>query len=423
MPLGREDGPIVVIGNADSVFVQHPARYWRRQGHETVIVSGRWPEPLSALEDGTPVVAAYADVPRLLAREFQFLDPVLRALETEVERLDPERRDRVARAWGADKPLALVSSAVQTGLAVAAAVRALCPRVVFGHEAFACGLATALSYGAPRTLMVWGGDVELFAETSALHFALCRFALHSVEAVAVCAAPIADRVTGRFGVPSGRVHQISYGVNRQTFAPCDDRARRRLRERLGLPLDGPIVLNTRRFDPLWGSDVVLDACLLHAERHDGTHFVLIGGPGNDVRVSDAQRRVADRGASHRFSFRTGTLTLGEFADLLQVADIALSVPRDVEPRSWSVLQAMACGAPLVVGDQPTYRDMTTLGADAAFVDARSPEAVAAGLAELSDRPARRAEIRSHNLAYIERYEDEDRRMAELLRILEQGQVS
>ena len=421
MPLGRPDGPIVILGDPGTVFVQHPARYWRRQGIETVIVSGRTAEPLSCLEDGTPVIAAEGRQSALARREWTMMEPILCSIEEQLGGLETERRRLVSAAWGPGKNLPSLAAAARTGLAVSEVVRELRPRAVFGQEAFVYGLATALSYGAPRTLCVWGGDVQLFAEASLLHHALCRFALQSVESVAVCAAPIRTRVIEAFGVPETRVHPISFGVDTTLFAPLHGDERDRLRAALGLPQRAVVVTNVRRFDPLWGCQVVFEACLRAAERMGAAHFVFIGGIGNDERLDAARRQVAGCGLESRFSFFGGNLQMQEFARLVCATDVAISASGYIEPKSWSVLQTMAAGAAVIVGDQPAYRELAAAGADLALVDGSSPDAIAGAVEALVNDVDRREAMVSTNVSYIRDHEDEREQMARLLRIVEHDQ--
>ncbi len=423
MPLGRPDGPIVILGDPSTVFVQHPAKYWRRQGIETVIVSGRTTEPLARLEDGTPVIAAERRPTPLGDREWSILGPILGGVEDQLSTIEPERRRAVSNAWGPEKNVPSLAAAVRAGLVVSEVVRDLRPRAVLGQEAFWYGLATALSYGAPRTLVVWGGDVQLFAETSLLHHAMCRFALQSVESVAVCAAPIGTRVIEAFGVTEARVHPISFGVDTTLFAPRRGEARDRLRASLGLPQEALVITSVRRFDPLWGCQVVLEACLRAAEQSESAHFVFIGGAGNHERIEAARREVDGRGLASRFSYFEGNLQMAEFARLICATDVAISASGYTEPKSWSVLQAMAAGAAVVVGDQPAYREVAAAGADLALVDGSSPDAIADAVGALVRDVDRRQAMVSANINYIRDHEDERQQMARLLRIVEHGQFS
>lgn len=99
---------------------------------------------------------------------------------------------------------------------------------------------------------------------------------------------------------------IPPGVDTGLFRPLDDAARRAARTRLGLPVDGPLVVGISRLVPRKGFDVLVRAAASLAPRHPGLTVAIVGG-GRDRRRLE---RLANRlGAPARFLGRV------PFADL------------------------------------------------------------------------------------------------------------
>jgi glycosyltransferase involved in cell wall biosynthesis len=416
-------GPVVVIGDPGAVFVQLNARVWRELGEDVVIATARlWQGP-DVLPDGTPVLAVNRTIDPGLARETSLLVPILQAMEAELGRLpDPDRAEAQA-GWGAGKALPSVVPIVTDALQIAEAVRALGPRLVFGHEATAYGLATALCFGCPRAIMVWGGDVQFFADASPVSRALARYCLQSVETVVVGSPGLSERAVSHFGVRPSRIVTFSFGVDRAGYRPPTAAERDEARRRLGLPSAVPVVTNLRRFDPYWGSDDALDAFVTVAALEPDAHFVLVGGTGNESRIAEARARAADAGLGDRLHVLAGQLPAETYRLVLRASDLGVSLTRwwD-EPLSWSVLQAMATGLPVVTSGQRVYREAAASGAGIVPVDAGEPGETVRALAELLRDATRARALASSSAGYLEVHQDQAAAVAWLLARLERPEA-
>jgi glycosyltransferase involved in cell wall biosynthesis len=102
---------------------------------------------------------------------------------------------------------------------------------------------------------------------------------------------------------------------------------------------------------------------------------------------------------------------------MSIADVSLSVVEPLEPLSWSVLQAAACGSAVVVGDQATYRDESARGLAVRLVSPRDVTEVTAAMQELLDDPQRRASLAGANDRFLTGHHDQHAQMVRLLRIV------
>ena len=113
------------------------------------------------------------------------------------------------------------------------------------------------------------------------------------------------------------------------------------------------------------------------------------------------------------------VTYAEIPDLYRAADLVLSVPSS-DALPVSVLEAMACGAPVIASDLPALRELAGDGADLSLVPARNIEALSRAILALLTDPARRAQVSEQNLATVRRTGDfavEMARMEDLYRSL------
>ncbi len=405
------EGPALLLANPDSLFPRQLAACWRSRGIETVIATYDWNGP-DALPDGTRILSASAVAGERIRMRRRWK---IRALERLWKADVALFRGRYRRAMGADastfpsfvSPLSAADTAAE-------AVRRIAPRFVFGMEAYFFGPATAACRDVPRILMPWGGDIFLSAEASPVNRRMVRNALRGVDLVCPTSTAAAARLRDRFGVPPARIATVSWGVDRSLFRRADPARRDAILARYRIAPGARVVLNARRFLPVWGSEEVLAAFLALASREPGVHLVLLGGAGSEAGIAAALRRVDALGLSGRFTAFPGDLPLAEVADLMAVADVYLSLMRVQDMRSFSVLQGAAAGGVPVLADQPEYRAMEGEGFSARFVDPARTEDVVSTVLRLVRNEAECAEIRKGNDLYLARGEDRETQMDRLL---------
>ena len=149
-----------------------------------------------------------------------------------------------------------------------------------------------------------------------------------------------EMLTRDYGADPERVTVVPCGVDTLRFRPMK---RDRVRCRLHLPADEPLVLFVGRIEPLKGIDVALRAV---AQLPAPARLLVVGGDNQDAgRKDELLALAAELGIEGRITF----LDAIPHADLplyYNAADVCV-VPSYYESFGLVALEAMACGVPVV----------------------------------------------------------------------------
>jgi glycosyltransferase involved in cell wall biosynthesis len=150
---------------------------------------------------------------------------------------------------------------------------------------------------------------------------------------------------------------------------------------------------SRGMESIRGFDIFMQAARRLAERRKDVLFVVVGEDrvcyGGDLEFTGARSfkewvLARDQYDLSRFLF-TGFLPAPALAQLLALTDlhIYLTVPFVL---SWSLMDALACGATVLASDTPPVREMITHGQNGLLTDFFDVEGLAEAAARVLDAP-------------------------------------
>lgn len=199
----------------------------------------------------------------------------------------------------------------------------------------------------------------------------------------------------RAGFPAERVTTVPLGIDREAFRPGpEDVGRLAADYRLDLPPDRPILVYVGNELPRKNLVTLVEA--LAQLKRDGVPFrwLKVGGPGAPAGRDRLRRRIADLGLEADVSF-VERVPDADLARFYRAATVY------VQPSVWEgfglpLLEAMACGAPIVAGRAGSMPEVS--GDAALLVEPRSAEELAAGIRTLLEDRDRRDRLREAGLA-------------------------
>ncbi|WP_433280079.1 glycosyltransferase family 4 protein [Pseudonocardia xinjiangensis] len=258
--------------------------------------------------------------------------------------------------FGASAPLALLGPGLRRRAGITRVVAS-----THGHE-----VGWAMLPGARQALRRIGSDTDALTTIS-------RYTR--------------GRVAAAFG-PDAALEVMPSGIDTAVFRP-DPAARAELRRRHGLG-DAPVVTCVSRLVARKGQDVLIRALPRLRERVPGTRLLIVGDGPDSHRL---HRLAAATGTAEHVVF-TGPVPAAELPAHHAVGD-AFALPcrtrgrgLDVEGLGIVLLEAAACGLPVVAGDSGGAPETVQAGRTGHVVDGRDVEAVTDALSSLLADPDR-----------------------------------
>lgn len=163
---------------------------------------------------------------------------------------------------------------------------------------------------------------------------------------------------------------------------------------------------TRGMEPYRGFPQFVEAAHLLQKRRPNVHVVI----GGEDRVAYGKKapdgKTFKQIALEKFPLdpkRThfvGPLPYGEYLKLLQCTSAHVYLTRPFV-LSWSLLEAMSCGALVVASDTPPVREVITDGINGVLVDFFRPDLLAEALDRALEEPGRFAKMRENARATVQ----------------------
>jgi teichuronic acid biosynthesis glycosyltransferase TuaC len=220
------------------------------------------------------------------------------------------------------------------------------------------------------------GESSFFGYEKSFSNSIIHNLLHTFNAIVTVSPQIHSYICEKYHVPEQRVHLIPNAVNTQIFHPIDKRQCRAL---LNLPENDFIIIFVGHFNTRKGSSRLLEA----VKNLPDIKLVFIGNEESGSKHLE----------SDQILFK-GIVAHDKLPYYLNAADIFV-LPTSAEGCSNALLEAMACGLPIITSDIPANHAI--LSQDMAlFIDPLDIENLRATIILLKNNPDLRT-IMSHSI--------------------------
>ena len=275
----------------------------------------------------------------------------------------------------------------------APAIRNLARRLdvdlVHAHYLLPYGYWAAEAGIHPLVMSPWNTDIFTYGRDNPRGRRRVRAAVAAGDDYVVSSIGNADE-TVRLGADPDRVHRIVWYVDLRPFGP--EHRTPGLAARYGWPDDSLVVLSLRNYRPNTNLDVLLRAFHRVSKEEPRVRLIMAARGGwirDEIEGVLDELGLRDRVAQH-------FAPPDELPELCASSDIGVSIAStDATPAS--MIESMASGLPMVMGDAITIDEWITPGEGGEVVDCRDIDAVTAALLKLVRDPDLRARYGERNI--------------------------
>ncbi len=282
------------------------------------------------------------------------------------------------------------------------------PDILHAHRVSAAGWLAASSGFHPLVVTPWGSDLYTHPQRSRLAKRLAHWVLGQADLVTADAVDLLQLAL-RFGAPEPALRLVEWGVDRSLFSPAPpDPA---LRSKIGLG-SGPVILSLRAVKQVYNLHVLVAAFAQVIEQVPGVQLLLRDYDADPAYRQEVLRLVKELRLEASVHWLGRVEPWEELAPVYNLADIAVSVPAS-DGTPVSVLEAMACGLPVIVSELPALREWIIPGQNGLLVPAGQPGPLAKALLSLLNQPQLIARFAEYNRLLIAQRADHQIEMAKM----------
>jgi len=293
-------------------------------------------------------------------------------------------------------------------LAVRKAVKEINPDILHAHYVSHYGVYGALAGFKPFVVTVWGSDVFVDPKKSMAKKYFVKYALKKADLITTNSNSALRTILG-FGVDEEKVKLVVHGVDLRLFHPIENNED--LKEELCVKRNYQVVISTRNLERVYDVDTLIKAIPYVIDECPNTFFLIVGDGTLRRQLEELAYKL---GVTENVRF-VGSVSNREMPKFLFAADVYVSTSLS-DTRSVSLLEAMACGLPVVVTDLEGNKECIKEGVNGFLFSKGDFKALAEKIVYLlGDEDARRR-FGVISRRYVEKegnYEKEMRKMEKL----------
>jgi len=344
--------------------------------------------------------------------------------------------------WSGGKKPARLSDGPRLLLSLKKALRAIKPDVILAGPIQRSAFLVALSGFRPLISMSWGYDLLQDARRNAAWSWATRYTLQRSAALVGDCQTIRDLAIS-YGMPAERIVTFPWGVDLDHFKPAvsgdqggyktsgeyrtsepPNAASRDFQPLTGTDALAFTLLSVRNWEPIYGVDVIARAFVKAAAKQPELRLVMLGNGSQTGMLRQILGQVngvemqhsAGPHSSHRVLF-PGLVGFNDLPRYYRSADLYISASHS-DGSSISLLEAMACGRPVLVSDIPGNREWVQPGVNGWLFPDGDADALAEAILHALDQRSRLPEMGIQARQIAEQRADWQKNFPNLFRTIE-----
>jgi glycosyltransferase involved in cell wall biosynthesis len=251
------------------------------------------------------------------------------------------------------------------------------PDILHAHRVNSAGWLAAASGFHPLVITPWGTDLYQLPQQTRLARWLAYYVLRRADLVTADAIDLLQ-VARHYGANPACLRLIQWGVDLTHFYPGPPDIN--LRIELGLSA-GPIILSPRAVNPIYNLDIIIQAMPLVRADLPGAMLILRDYNTNPIYKTRLEKLITSLDLDEAVRWIGPVEPWERVADIYRLADVVVSVPTS-DSTPVSILEALACGIPVITTDLPALHEWLIPGESGLMVPMQDPRALATAVCQI-----------------------------------------
>jgi L-malate glycosyltransferase len=282
------------------------------------------------------------------------------------------------------------------------------PDILHAHRVSSAGWLGAFSGFHPFVVTPWGSDLYLHPQRSAAARWLAKIVLSKADLLTADSADLCHKAID-FGAQESATYLIQWGVDLAAFHPVIDAAQ--MRQSLGIG-EGPVIFSPRGLHPVYNIDTIIRSIPPVKREFPEVVYLLRRYNADSAYQIRVESLVLELGLEQSIRWIGRVEPWERLADYYSLADIVISVPSS-DSTSVSLLEAFACGAPVIASDLPSVREWIIAGENGELIPVKDHAQLAQTTLRLLHDPQRCAAYAEKNKVLVREKADHQREMEKM----------
>jgi glycosyltransferase involved in cell wall biosynthesis len=278
-------------------------------------------------------------------------------------------------------------------------IRKINPDILHAHSLSQYGSMGYFLYFPVFVVTSWGSDILIEPKKSLNSWIMAKLILNSAKLITCDSNAVRDECLRYCNQPE-KVKVLLWGVDLTTF---HERETTYHEKKI-------VILSTRDFTSIYNIDTIIESVHYVVEKCPYVKYVLKNTKME--QVAEFRDLASSMNVTEFIDFVSRYMKAHELPKLHYDADIFVSIPSS-DSSSISLLEAMACGLPVIVSDIPANHEWVTDGWNGLIVPVRNPEKLAEAILHLIENPDLMQLFGKRNSQIIRDRADREKHMANM----------
>ncbi len=280
------------------------------------------------------------------------------------------------------------------------------PDILHAHRVSSAGWLGSFSGFHPFVVTPWGSDLFLQPERSYIARKLANIVLKNADLITLNSISLHQKAI-QFGADPNRCQFVSWGVDLNLFYPSKEST---LREELGLG-NAPIILSPRAVKPIYNLDVIIESIPIILNIFPDAIYLIQSYNIDEIYKNKLEKRINELGINSSLRWVPFQSSV-RYADYFRISNAVISIPSS-NSMPITVLEALACGAPVIVTDLPSMREIIVDQVNGKIVPTRNIQALANATIDLLKNPQMQASFSKYNTQWVQENANRDIEMKKM----------